>query len=114
MGHSHRSIQEVNMSMPSLLILLLIGSLTYSCNKKAFDDHGGKTFTCPDSGSVSSCDQHKCSIICSDHQEHVADCGSEKFASVSSSTNPDGSTTMQVLCTDEELQVEVEECFPFC
>ena len=118
------------MSTLTLMILLFFVSLTYSCNKKSVEDLGGnivvdlggktfgelggKTFTCPDSGSSSSCDSHKCSITCSDQKRHVADCGSERYASVSSTTLPDGRTSMKVLCTDEEPKVEFEECFPFC
>ena len=51
-----------------LTILSLSLSLSYACNK-AFHDAGGETFTCPDSGSSSSCDQHKCQITCSDDKE---------------------------------------------
>ena len=66
MSHLLRIIRGINMS--TFVILLTILSLSYACNK-AFHDAGGETFTCPDSGSSSSCNQHKCSIICSDDKE---------------------------------------------
>merc|ERR1712126_655259 len=111
MGQLVRNIQGIMMSMSTLVVLLTISSLCNSCNK-AFYDAGGKTFTCPDSGSSTSCDLDKCEITCSDGKEYKKECDSGEFASVSTTTNPDGSTVMHVLCSEEKPKIEL--CFPFC
>ena len=42
----------------------------------------------------------------------MKECNNGEFASVSSTTNPDGSTVMHVLCSDKEPSIP--QCFPFC
>jgi len=90
-----------------LIAFLIV--MSFSDKIQASDsEKESKTYTCPGRAVSSSCINAVCHIQCSSGEKRTHSCG-EGSSSISSRSNPDGSTAITVSCGEK-----LPDCFPFC